>query len=372
MKTMRPRVAIDVTPLLYTGNGIHRCTGALVKELARSHSDMDLLMVGRRLGGRRVDRNTFNAPVVRLRLPRKAESLIRTLGLIERTCRADLYHATDFYMPLRRPQGAVATVHDLIFLKNPEPMVDHVRLARCAGDFARNCRAIMTVSEWCKRDIVEILQVDPRKVHVVYWGVDRKSFFRPNDLDAMRRRLQEAVGISRPYFLAVSCSMERKNTPRLLRAFDRLLGEGIQHDLVVVWDPPIQLRQLYLRQERAGRIKFTGRVSDGILRDLYAGATAMIYPSLEEGFGLPLLEAMSCGTPVITSDASCLPEIGGDAAIYVNPLDERHLTTAMANLAVDSSKREELKARGLRRAAYFTWERCAQQTLEVYRTALAG
>jgi glycosyltransferase involved in cell wall biosynthesis len=333
---------------------------------------MDLLMVGRRLGGRRINRDTFKARVIRLRLPRKAEPLIRSLGLIEKTCRADLYHATDFYMPLKRPERAIATIHDLIFLKNPEPMVDHVRLARWVGEFARKCRAIMTSSEWSKQDIVNLLGVDASKVHVVYWGVDRDLFTPPDDKDAIRQRLRDSFGISRPYFLGVSCSMERKNTPRLLRAFERLLDSGMDHDLVLAWDPPGAIRQLYEKQVSQGRIYFTGRVADGMLRDLYSAATAMVYPSLDEGFGLPLLEAMSCGTPVITSDASCLPEIAGDAAIYIDPLDEQHLMSAMLDLAADSSKRGELEQRGLRRAARFTWERCAQQTLDVYRSALAG
>lgn len=367
---MRPRIAVDITPLLYTGNGIHRCTGALVRQLTQCKSEMDLLMVGRRLGGRSVNRETFKARVVRLRLPRKAESLIRSLGLIEKTCRADLYHATDFYMPLSRPERAIATIHDLIFLKNPEPMVDHVRLARWVEGFARKCRAIVTSSEWSKRDIVNCLEVDASKVHVVYWGVDR-DLFTPDDIDVVRRRLTDGFGISRPYFLAVSCSMERKNTPRLLRAFERLLSAGTEHDLVLAWDPPRDIRQLYEKCVSEGRIRFTGRVSDSTLRDLYAAATAMVYPSLDEGFGLPLLEAMSCGTPVITSDASCLPEIAGEAAVYINPLDEQHLMSAMANLAADSSKREQLRQRGLRRAAQFTWERCARQTLDLYRAALA-
>jgi glycosyltransferase involved in cell wall biosynthesis len=369
---MSPRIAIDITPLLYTGNGIHRCTAALVKRLAHLDCGIEFMMVGRRLGGRRVDRQTFDAPVVRLRLPRKAEPLIRAMGLIEQTCRAELYHATDFYMPLRRPERAVATVHDLIFLKDPESMVDHVRLRRWAGDFARRCRAILTTSEWSKRDIVTMLGVDPDKVHVVYWGVDQETFPPPDDPAAVRERLRSGLGICRPYFLAVSCSMERKNTPRLLRAFERLLKSGTEHDLVVVWEPPAELRQQHQQREQQGRIRFTGRVADSTLRDLYAGATAMIFPSLEEGFGLPVLEAMSCGTPVVTSNASCLPEIGGEAALYVDPLDERAITSAMATVESDARVAETCRQRGLVRAAAFTWERCARQTLDVYRAALAG
>jgi glycosyltransferase involved in cell wall biosynthesis len=373
---MPARIAVDVTPLLYAGNGIHRCTGALVERLLQRRHDFDLSLVGRRLGGRRGLR--IGPPglgarrVTRLRLPRRAEPLIRSLGLIERTCPADLYHATDFYLPLKRPQRGIATIHDMIFLKQPEPLVDHDRLARWVGGFAHSCRAIITTSQWSKADIVRMLDVDPAKVHVVYWGVDRNAFFPAADPDPLRRRLASALGIRRPYFLAVSCSTERKNTPRLLRAYDRLLRQGASHDLVLVWSAPPQVRAQYERQIAAGRIHFTGRVSDELLRDLYAAAAATVYPSLDEGFGLPLLEAMSCGSPVIASDRSCIPEVARTAAAYINPEDEADIAAALERFENGDPALAGLRQLGFDRAAQFSWERCADETIRVYRAALAA
>jgi glycosyltransferase involved in cell wall biosynthesis len=367
-----PRIAIDVTPLLYTGGGIRRCTESLLTALGKRQTNFSLVPIGRRLLGKRMRFDGIDHPGVRLRLPRCAETLIRALGLIEVSCRADLYHATDFYMPLRSAHRGISTIHDVIFLRNPEPGVDHARIAKWIGDFAAKSQAIITCSQWTKNDLVATLGVDPQKIHVVYWGVDHDRFFPEPDRDAVCRRLSDSLKIERPYFLAVSCSMHRKNTPRLLRAYVELLKKGCENDLVVVWNPPAEIRELYQNEIADGRIRFTGRVDDVMLRDLYTGATATLYPSTDEGFGLPILESMSCGTPVITSNNSCLPEIGGDAAIYVDPLCDQSITDAMARFENRDIDINQLKALGLRRAGEFTWERCAEQTIDIYEQALAN
>jgi glycosyltransferase involved in cell wall biosynthesis len=371
---MRPRVAIDATPLLYTANGIGRTTRALVEGVLRAseRDEMDVVLFGRRLSGAALAQRVPGAgQTVHLRLPRKAEWLIGKLGLIEWTCGADLYHATDFYSPLNRPQDSLATMHDVIFLRNPEPMVDHVRLARWAGAFARQARGVITCSHWCKQDIVRTLGVDPAKIHVTYWGVDRQLFRPEPDRAALGQRLKSSVNVAGPYFLAVSCSTSRKNTPRLLAAYEHLLPDHPANQLILVWDAPPEIRQRYAVQQEQGRIRFIGRVNDQLLRDLYCGATAMLFPSLDEGFGLPVLEAMACGTPVITSNRTCLPEIAGGAAVLVNPEDQPALVSAMARFESGDPALAELPQKGLARAAEFTWDRCLQQTLGVYRQALA-
>jgi glycosyltransferase involved in cell wall biosynthesis len=366
----RQNIAIDVTPLLYVSNGIGRCTRALVDELLKEDRGFDFTLFGRRLGGGKLRDQKFNARHVHLRLPRFAERFIQRTGLLEMNCGADLYHATDFYSPLQRPNRAIATIHDVIFLKSPEPIVDHARLARWVTPFARACRAIITCSQWCRDEISQTLQIDPARIHVTYWGVDQTVFKPEPDEVALRRRLQMSFGIGRPYFLAVSCSTGRKNTPRLLRAFEMLIDRGIEHDWVLVWTAPPEVEQAHRKSIAAGRIRFTGRVSDEALRDLYAGATAAVYPSLNEGFGLPIVEAMCCGTPVITSNTTCLPEIAGGAALLVNPESETDIADAMQTLANQPATCERFKRLGLVRAAEFSWKRCAEQTLDVYRKTL--
>jgi glycosyltransferase involved in cell wall biosynthesis len=368
----RPRVAFDVTPLLYTGGGIRRSTESLLGALFARENEFDLVPFGRRLLGGPFLFERKDRRCKRLRLPRSAEGLIKAFGLVEASCRADLYHATDFYMPLRSGSAAIATIHDVIFLCNPEPGADHVRLARWAGKFAVQSKAIMTCSQWTRNALCEAMNVDPAKIHVIYWGVDHDRFFPDRDEVALRSRLLDALQIERPYFLAVSCSMHRKNTPRLLRAYAELLKRGVSTNLVVVWDAPNEIRQTYQALVTQGRIRFTGRVDDRTLRDLYAGATATLYPSLDEGFGLPLLESMSCGTPVIAARASCLPEIAGDAALYVDPFSEQSMIDAMERFENRDPSLAELREKGINHAATFTWARCAEQTAEVYRQTLAS
>jgi glycosyltransferase involved in cell wall biosynthesis len=286
-------------------------------------------------------------------------------------CRADLYHATDFYMPLRTPERAVATIHDLIFLIHPEKMVDHARLARRVGDFARRCRRVITVSECSKADVVHVLGLRPEQIDVVYLGVDRQVFFPESDQEALRRRLAARLGFAAPYFLAASCSDGRKNTPLLLSAYGKLVERRPINHLVMVWNPPDAIREQCSHGELSRWVHFLGRQSDAELRNLYCGATALVYPSLYEGFGLPVVEAMSCGTPVITSGASSLPEVGGDAAVYVDPHSEESILAALQSLDHDDSPRWEPRQRCLAQAARFSWETCARQTLETYEKCLA-
>ena len=368
---VRKRISIDATPLLSSiPCGIARTTCSLIESLLRIDCDQEFSLFGRKLLGRGL-RNTV--PGIRgdhCRLPRVAESLMQRAGVVEWLCQADLYHATDFYLPLSRPERAVATIHDLIFLIQPEGSVDHVRLARYAPDFARRCRRIIAVSEYTKRDIVERLGIAPERIDIVYWGFDREMFRPARDYEALAQRLKSLLRFDGPYFLAVSCSTQRKNTPRMLRAYARLVRHNPRHHLVVVWDPPPELRNEYSQGMLASHIHFLPKQSESALRDLYCGATACIYPSLYEGFGLPVLEAMACGTPVITSQCSSLPEVGGDAAVYIDPHDVDSILEAMQQFENDIISKNSLSEISLRQASQFSWERCARETLAVYQKCL--
>ncbi len=348
------RIAIDVTPLLSVGTGISRTTRSLLKEMVKLPREHELVGFGRRLLGPPVE-----LPIrsVRVRLPRRAESLMRGLRLVERLCPADLYHATDFYLPLADPSRAVATVYDVIFLTNPESMVDHERLRRWAPDFIRRCRAVITISEHAKQEIITTLGVPAERIHVTCLAVDHEVF-HPVATDA---------GIGRPYFFAVSCSTGRKNTPLLLRAYAELAKQNPRNDLVLAWDPPPEIRAEYGGHPR---IHFIGRQGDDTLPALYSGATAMVFPSLQEGFGLPVLEAMACGAPVIASNTTSLPEVGGDAAVYVDPRDVGKLVTTLKAFDDGAVDVASMRAKGLAQAARFTWERCARETLAVYERVL--
>lgn len=369
---MARRVVIDATPLLSTPYGIGRLTRMMIQSLVSIGCEYELVLFGRRLQGGRLRDLEYGLKTVHLRLPRAGEWLMKQTRLVELLCRGDLYHATDFYLPLGKPEHAVATIHDLIFLVQPEPTVDHARLAAWVPDFARQCRRIIAVSNSSKNDIVEHLGIDPGKIDVVYSGVDRGVFSPAAKPEELRRRVAALLGFDRPFFLSVSCSVGRKNTPFLLDVYETLSQDSPRNDLVLVWDPPTAIRKRYLGGAAKGRIHFVGNQTDARLADLYRASTALIYPSLYEGFGLPVLEAMSCGTPVISSNTSSLPEVGGAAAVYIDPTDERELLRALQAFENDDLASAGLQGQCLAQAARFSWDRCARQTVDVYRRCLAG
>ncbi|MBM3460424.1 MAG: glycosyltransferase family 4 protein, partial [Armatimonadetes bacterium] len=179
----------------------------------------------------------------------------------------------------------------------------------------------------------------------------------------------ERFGLLRPYVLSLCHIHPRKNLPRLVRAWNRIAGR-VPHQLVLVgkqgWGNE-ELNQAISGASPGHEPVFTGYVADGDLPFLYAAADLFVYPSLYEGFGLPPLEAMACGTPVLTSSVSSLPEVVGDAALLVNPYDEGALARALEELLADSARRRQLSEAGLNRAAGFSWERCARATIQVYR-----
>jgi glycosyltransferase involved in cell wall biosynthesis len=367
----KKRIVIDATPLLYSNHtGIGRTTCKLIESLLSIESDYEIILFGRRLQGPQLSDLGLKGSTIHLRLPRSFEWVIQKTKLIERLCRGDLYHATDFYMPLAKVDQAVATIHDLIFLIQPETMVDHSRLAKWVPEFVQHCRHVIAVSEFTKKDIVGRLGIEPGKIDVIYWGVDRDVFHPFQDTGELRKQLFSILGFERPYFLAVSCSSGRKNTPFLLNTYERFLRENPKNDLVLVWNPPQEIREKYSSPRSKRKIHFINRQTDKDLRSLYCGATALIFSSLYEGFGLPILEAMACGTHVITSNVTSMPEIAGDAAVYIDPYDENSLLRAMELLENNNSQIQQLSEKTIQQAAKFSWERCALKTLSVYHSCL--
>ena len=184
-------------------------------------------------------------------------------------------------------------------------------------------------------------------------------------------------GLRRPYFLHVGASTYHKNTAGVLQAFDLFSREsGVGHALYIAgkWTPKAlaELEASYPTLVQAGHVRVLGFVPDGDLPALYSGADGLVYPSLIEGFGLPVLEAMRCGTPVLTSSTSSLPEVGGEAALYVHPHSIDEIAAALYKLASRPALRADLSARGLQRAERFTWARTAEQTLHVYEELLCS
>jgi len=270
----------------------------------------------------------------------------------------------------------VVTVHDLGFRRFPETAPHGTRwwLARIDRTLARATR-IITVSESTRQDLSELYDVEPGRISVIPLGVDRARF-RPVDRDATDP-VRSRFGLDGPYLLYLGGIEPRKNLPNVLAAFARL-GPGLRLVIAgsgVEWNPEgaVLLQEALdsLPPEARRRVVRTGYVSEGDKVALLSGAEALVYPSLYEGFGLPVLEAMACGTPVVTSDRSSLPEVAGGGALFVDPGDPGAIAAAVERVLSDGQLRKQLKETGMERAAGFTWEETARRTAEVLRQAVS-
>jgi glycosyltransferase involved in cell wall biosynthesis len=291
----------------------------------------------------------------------------------------DLYHCPDFVLPpLRRARG-ILTVHDLAFLMRPD-CADHRLRAYLEEVVPRSVRRadfIIADSENTRNDLVVLLGVKPSAVAVVPGGVEPR-FMRASD-PAVLHRAREKLGVGEaPFILSIGVIEPRKNLNRLMDAF-RILKErkNVPDNLKLVlaggkgwlYD---EIFQHHADSPVRDDILLPGFVSDELLPAIYSTADALAFPSLYEGFGLPILEAMACGTPVVASRASCLPEVAEGAALLVDPNNIDGLACALERALLDGDLRQGLIAQGLQRAREYTWQRAAEQLLSVYHQVAAG
>jgi glycosyltransferase involved in cell wall biosynthesis len=279
-----------------------------------------------------------------------------------------MVHATSAAVPPTSGRPLVATVHDLAFRHYPDayPSAGRRYHDRAARIVAAEAARVIAVSQATAHDLTELYGVEPGRITVVPLGADPPG---PGDQAAAARLLGD-LGVRGPFLLAVGTLEPRKNLPRLLAAFGEVTDELPDHHLVVAgpvgWGPT--LRPTW----DSVRVKLAGPVGDAVLHALYRGADGLAYPSLYEGFGLPVLEAMAHGLPVLTSGRSSLPEVAGDAALLVDPLDRGSIAKGLVRLVNDSALRRRLADAGPRRAARFTRPASASGTWAAYREVLTG
>jgi glycosyltransferase involved in cell wall biosynthesis len=281
---------------------------------------------------------------------------------------ADLYHATEhLLMPMRRVP-TVLTVHDLIFRIFPQhhKRLNYWYLNATMPLYCRRANAIIAVSQATRRDLVRLYGLDPAKITVVdEAAAPHFAPATPAQVAAVRARYH----LPERYVLHVGTIEPRKNLSRLLEAAHRLRQAGEDVRLVVVGNRGWLYEGFFQRLEELAlgdAVQLAGYVPDADLPALYSAATLAAVPSLYEGFGLPVLEAMACGTPVVCSAASSLPEVGGDAARYFDPGDTPAMADALLAVWRDAELQEAMRGQGLARAAQFSWQRTAAETMKVY------
>jgi glycosyltransferase involved in cell wall biosynthesis len=312
----------------------------------------------------RVKRTLPHTPVVRIPL---------TLSVELRRDPVDVLHV-QYTAPPLAPCAVVATIHDLSFEHLPETFKRRSRaqLRLTVRHTARNAAQILTLSEFSRRDLIATYGIEPDRVAVTPPAAS--SLFKPVTNETELRRIRMTYGIERDYILALGSIQPRKNLVRLIKAYSSLWrpAEMALPQLVIAgkrgWLEEETIRTAEQSPAHAD-IRFIGYVPDADLPALYSGAFCFAYPSYFEGFGLPVLEAMQCGVPVIAGNRTSLPEVVGNSGLMVDPLDEAEIARALREMIENSDQRAELRVKGLARASQFSWKTTAQLTLEAYEKA---
>lgn len=295
-------------------------------------------------------------------------------GLLRRS--VDLVHATDHQIPYLGKTPVVATLMDAIPFSHPEWLRQNLRWAKTTlwRSAAQRAQHIITISDYSKQQIVQHFRIGEHKVSAIPLGVDERWFaaVEPQAMAAVMQR----HGLPAQYFLCVGTLQPRKNLARVIAAH-RALPDGVRSHvpLIIVGRAGWQCEQLVdelQRQAYGASVRWLQHLPDTDLLAVVKGASALVFASLGEGFGLPVLEAFAAGTPVIASNTTSVPEVAGDAALLVDPSDSSSIAAAMLRLVGDAALAGQLRERGVRRARAYTWDRTAAMTHAVYQQVLSA
>ena len=364
------RIGLDGIPLTSTKTGIGHYTLELARALARIDSDDEFELISPFEFNSSSFDDSLPANLKKIEARRRKYWWALGLPLYLRRNSTALFHGTNYEIPPWNQCPTILSIHDLSLLLYPETHVEKlVRRARYRLPLmARKATKIITATEFVKKQVSEHLQVDPAKIEVTPYAP--RSTFRPlsrSETEETRTRL----GIEENFILFVGTVEPRKNLITLLRAFAEILrSTELRPQLVIAGQKGWLTGETmnYVESEGLGeRVNFTGYVTDDDLRALYSCCAVCVYPSLYEGFGLPPLEAMACGAPVIASNVPSLSEAVGQAALTIPPTDVQRLAQGLVEMIRDEGKRSHFARAGLEHAAQFSWERTAQLTLDVYR-----
>ena len=376
------RIAIDYTPAIRQQAGIGRIIRGQIQALIARYLpyDLRLFVVGKVTAAERADapQPLFTTPLSERNMVRLWHRLNAPIPRVDWFTGGplDLYHATDFVLAPSGAKHTVLTVHDLAFHFFPDAAMPslHHYLNVVVPRSVHRAHHVIADSAHTARDLEQVWGVSPAKLSVVQGAVDH-NHFRPMTDSATINTVRARYGAAdRPYILAVSRLEPRKNFVRLIEAFHRARQDAnLPHRLIIGGRKGWLYDQIFAKVTELGledAVHFCGFVAEADLPALYSGAEFVAYPSLYEGFGLPIIEALACGVPVLTGDNSCLPEAAGPGAIYVKSLDVDSIAQGIVQLASDDALRHKLAQLGHAHAAHFTWERSADQLLDAYQKTL--
>ncbi len=376
-----PRIAIDYTPAYEQGGGIGRYVRELTAALAIEDpvTDYRLFVAGSKRErlphppGPNFDwRTTILTPQWLARIWQRAQLPLPVEAF---TGLVDLFHATDFVLPPTLPRSrSLLTVHDLSFIRVPDAASPSLRryLEAVVPRSVERADHVLADSQVTKDDLIEIYRTPPDKISVLYSAVDGR-FGRVTDEMALQEVLNRHNLKELKYVLSVGTVQPRKNYSGAIRALSKIRDQGIDLHYAVAGGRGWLEDEMYRSIRETAmedRVHILGFVPDEDLPALYSGARALLAVSLYEGFGLPVLEAMACGTPVITSNLSSLPEVAGDAGILVDPLDTEAISDAIMRLLTDAALRQQLVAAGFEHVKRFSWASAASQLKSIYDAML--
>lgn len=365
------RIAFDVSAALVSRTGVGTYILNLCEEL-KSLPELDISLWALALRSKPLPPSMTDLPFRRMRIPGRLGprmwSRVRFPHGELLTRAADVIHGTNFWVPPLSNKRGVVTIHDLTFIHHPELCPPTVRdYKKTLPIVLKSCGAVITISETVRKDFLEHFEFPEERVIVTLLGVHEWARKASPDPDANR-----ALGIDGEYILFIGGQEPRKNLKALIRAFPEVEKLGVKLVLVGPEGRDSQLIEKEVERLSLQRsVIFAGRLSDQQLGSVLAGARAFVFPSLDEGFGMPPLEAMAAGVPVVAARAGALPEVLGEAPYWCDPLDESSIASALERALTDEPARSAAIARGRERAEKFTWARCAERTLEAYRIASA-
>jgi glycosyltransferase involved in cell wall biosynthesis len=369
------RIGIDYTAAVRQGAGIGRYTRELVRALAKLDRGHDYVLFAAAGGQRPVDAGwptsfqTRSVPLSDRALAILWHRLQLPLWVELVTGPVDIFHSPDFVLPPVRRAKTLLTVHDLSFIRYPQCADANLRayLNRVVPRSVHRADLVLADSQNTKDDLVELLDVRHDRIEVIYPGVEER--FRPIEDQVVLDEARKQYDLPARFIFGLGTLQPRKNFTRLIEAYSLLVTRYPSLHLVIAGGKGWLYEEIFATVERLDleeEVVFPGFVADEDLPALYNLAELFVFPSLYEGFGLPPLEAMACGTPVITSDASSLPEVVGEAGLMVEATDVEGLAEAVRRVLEDDALREGMIAKGVKQVRKFTWQKAAAKLLNLY------